>query len=97
MFFNAASILTSIRKVPETNRMLARNRVKPLLNFGNADCSKPKATPAAPIKTSVEGSPMRKFPKKYKPVPKSTKLAPTSSPEHVAQKFLLPMLKMCVE
>ena len=74
------SMLVSIRNVPTTNMMLPVNRVKPPLNFGNADCSKPKETPAAPIKTDVEGFPMRKLPKKYKPVPKRTRIAPTSNP-----------------
>ncbi|TRO52481.1 hypothetical protein E2P61_03570 [Candidatus Bathyarchaeota archaeon] len=91
------SMLTSIRKVPTTKRILAKNRVKPLLYFGNADCRKPKETPLAPTKTNMVGSPMLKFPKKYRPVAKRTRVAPTSNPEQVAQNFVLPTTKMCVE
>jgi hypothetical protein len=74
--------------------VLAKNRVKPLLNLGNADWSKPKMTAQVPTETNVNGSPMRKFPKKYRLVPMRTAVAPTRSPEHVAQNFLLPIRKM---
>jgi hypothetical protein len=77
--------------------MLAKNRVTPVLNFGNADWSILKMTANAPTETNVNGSPIRKLPKKYKLVPMRTTEAPTRSPEHVAQDFLLPMLKMWVE
>ena len=70
----------SIKKAPTTNRLLARKRVKPQLNSGNADCSKPKETAAPPIKTNMEGSPVHTPPKKYKEVPKRAKIAPTISP-----------------
>jgi hypothetical protein len=77
--------------------VLAKNRVEPLLNFGNADWSKPKMTAKAPIEANMNGSPMRRLPKKYRLVPTRTAEAPTMSPEHVAQNFLLPTRKMWVE
>jgi hypothetical protein len=93
VFFTVSSRLTSIRKHPITNMVLAKNRVDPLLNFGNAAWSKPKKTKNAPTETNMTGSPMRKFPKKYKPAPMRTAEAPTNIPEQVAQNFLPPICK----
>ena len=78
--FVAASMLISINDVPMTNEMLAKNRIILLLNFGNADCNKPKVTPVVPIKTKITGFPILKFPKKYKLVLMRAIIAPTINP-----------------
>ena len=94
--FVAASMLVSISEVPITNKMLATNRVKLPLNFGSADWIKPKATPVVPASIKTVGLFKIKLIKKYKLAIMMAIIAPTSKPEHVAQKSKLPILKTCV-
>ena len=78
--FVAASMLISINDVPITNEMLAKNRIILLLNFGNADCNKPKVTPVVPVKTMMLGFPVLRPPKKYRLVKMKAIVAPTINP-----------------
>ena len=95
---SASSTLARIRNDPVAKKALAMKREKPILKPGRIECSKPMATPIAPIVRGMNGFvPKLNGPKKNSPTPISAMIAPTEKPVHVAQNILLLTFRMWAE